>query len=204
MLLAALAFGVCFVGAAAVFAGTWCTSRLGPWVHLATAAGIAVYAAVLFARPRSLLLPNLVVTLVAIFVGSSLARLLKGYVGLASFCIAAAVADVVSYTGGATAKLSEAFQHGTSNLLQYLCLSLPVQGRVVPIVGLGDLLILAAIYSALRHLGNAGACAFRAPLAGLLVAVFVGLLAGGTFALPFIAATTLPFAYYASRHSQSV
>lgn len=87
-------------------------------------------------------------------------------------------------------------------MLQYLCLSLPVQGRMVLIVGIGDLLVLAAIYSALRRLGNTGVWAFSAPLAGLLLAVLVGLLAGGTFAIPFIAATTLVYAYYSVRRSE--
>ena len=101
----------------------------------------------------------------------------------------------ISYLGGVTAALSHAFQHG-SNLLPYLCLSFPVHGRLRPVVGIGDLVVITAVYLALRRLGHNGLLAFTGPFAGLALALAIGLLIGGVFAIPFIAATTSAYLWF--------
>lgn len=204
MLLAAVAFAVCLLSAAALFAATAYTSRLRRAPLLtATALVTAGYAALLAARPGGWLLPDAAVFAVAVFLGSSLGWLVRSPAALASFCIAAAVADVLSFYGGPTASLIEAFQSDSNDLLRYLCLSLPVDDRLRSIVGIGDLIILGTIYFAFHRLGHRGAAAFAAPVTGLLLALVVGLVVGTVFAMPLIAATTLGYVWAAERRAES-
>lgn len=203
MTLAAVAFAVCLLAGAVLFVGTRPLERLRPGVLAAvTSVTAAAYAALLVVRPANVLLADLAVLASALVLGSALGSMLRGSVGLVSFCITAAVADVVSSHSGATARIVEGYRQGTSNLLQYLSLSAPVEGRIRPIVGIGDLVVLACIYFALRRLGHRGALAFAAPLSGLLLALVVGLVFGGATALPFIAATTLAGLWLAARLSK--
>jgi len=64
---------------------------------------------------------------------------------------------------------------------------------VRPIVGIGDLAILAALFTGFSDVGFRGWLPFVVPLIGLLLALGVGLLVGGTPALPFIAGTTVVY-----------
>lgn len=205
MTLAIVAFAVCLLAGAVLFAGTRPLERLRPGA-LAAIAGVtaAACAALLVVRSPNVLLADLAVLASALVLGSGLGSMLRGSVGLGSFCITAAIVDVVSSHSGATARIVEGYRRGTSNLLQVLSLSAPVGGRVRPIVGIGDIVVLACIYFALRRLGHRGALAFAAPLSGLLLAVVVGLVVGGAPALPFVAATTLAYLWLAARQRKSV
>ena len=194
MSLIVIAITVCLVSAAVLFTATAFTNRLRLVHHVTlTLVALALYAAVLMARPANSLITNATVLLVALFVGSLLGRLFVNPSALVSFCITAAIVDIISSQVGATAKLSHDFQTGSSALLQYLSLSFNVHEQLRPIVGLSDLIIITAIYFALRQAGHVGLAAFAAPVTGLLLALAVGLLLGGFAALPFIAATTVAF-----------
>ncbi len=198
----ALVFAVCIVAAVALHLGTRWTTRLAPRTLLAlTALALALYAALLAIRPASVALADLAVFAVALLTGSALGRLVNARAALVPMCIAAAVADIASFEFGATGRLIRSFERGTSNLLQYLCLSLPLRGHTIPVVGIGDLLILTALYAGMRRLGYRGLPALLAPLAGLLLAVVVGLFAGAIFAIPFIAATTIAYLWWADRRA---
>lgn len=204
MLLAGAAFALCLASAAALFGATALTSRLrfGPLLAATVLAAVG-YAAVLVTRPGGWLLPDVAVFVMALLLGSSLGLLIKSPVALASFCMAAAVADIVSFSAGPTARLIDAFRDDSSDLLRYLCLSLPLDGRLRPIVGIGDLIILATLFFAFRRLGHRGAGALAAPVAGLLLALVVGLVLGGSiFAVPFMAATSLVYLWMAGRRSR--
>lgn len=203
MLLAAVAFAVCVLSAAALSAATAYTSRLRPAPLLAATVLVAAgYATLLAARPDGWLLANVTVFAVAVFLGSTLGWLVRSRVALVSFCLAAAVADVLSFYGGPTARLTEAFRSDSNDLLRYLCLSLPIQDSLRPIVGIGDLIILGTIYFAFHSLGHRGAAAFAAPASGLLLALVVGLAVGTVFAVPFIAATTLGYVWATGRRTE--
>jgi len=88
------------------------------------------------------------------------------------------------------------FREGSSDLLRYLVISMPVDESVQPIVGIGDFFIISAICFALARLGYNQSQLLLAPLSGLLLAIVVGLLVGGIFAIPFIAATTIVYVYW--------
>jgi hypothetical protein len=196
MTLTVVAFTSCFLAALGLFIGSRYTSSWRiPLLLVATIAAVAMYAAVLVIRPSAVLVLNAAVLLVAMLLGSSLGTLIRGRIGLVSFSVAAAIVDITSYLGGVTATLNQSFAHGTSQLLPYLCVSVPVQGRLRPIVGIGDLVIVAALYFALRRLGHSGVLMFLAPVAGLWLALATGLLVGGVFAIPFIATTTLSYVW---------
>ena len=196
MTLTIVAFASSLVAAIVLFLGSRYTSALrAPVLLTSTAFVVVAYGAVLALRPPGLLISNGAVLVVALLLGSSLGTLFNGHVGLISFLVAAAVADVCSYLGGVTAALSHAFQHG-SNLLPYLCLSFPVHGRLRPVVGIGDLVVITAVYLALRRLGHNGLLAFTGPFAGLALALAIGLLIGGVFAIPFIAATSSAYLWF--------
>jgi len=105
--------------------------------------------------------------------------------------VVAGVADILSATGGLTRTLSSAYRDGTSDLLLLLSVSIRFDGRPQQVIGIGDLVVLAALFFALSRLGDRGLGALLAPLAGLAVALVVGVVFGGVAAIPFIAGATL-------------
>ena len=194
MSLIVIAIAVCLVSAAVLFMATGITNRFRLVHHITlTLVSLGLYSAVILALPTNSLITNASVLLVAVSVGSLLGVVFINPSALVPFCITAAMVDIISSQIGITAKLSHDFQTGSSPLLRYLSLSFSVQERLRPIVGLSDLIVMTAIYFALRRAGSVGLLAFAAPVAGLLLALAVGLLVGGIAALPFIAATTVAF-----------
>jgi hypothetical protein len=199
MKLAAIAFAVCLMSAAILCLASRFVEKLRfSRLSLLSLPALAAFTAVLALRPRSFLLADVIILAAAVFAGSLLGSVLRGYSGAASFLVAAAIADVVSSVSGATARLSRAFRQGGSSLLRYLGIALPLEGRVVLIIGVADLMILATVYFVLRRLGKSGPWMFIAPLIGLLLAVVAGLVFGGVAAIPFIAAATLAYLWVVS------
>lgn len=106
---------------------------------------------------------------------------------LIAFLVVAGVVDLLSFGDGLTRAIIDGYRTGESDLLLRLALLAPLQGRIVPVVGISDLLIAASSAVALRGLGfGAGRVAF-ALAAGLWTAVIVGVVANGAAALPFLA-----------------
>ena len=203
LLLTAIALAVCLAGAGLLLGGTAYTCRLRTArIAAFTGAALVAYAVVLVVRPPGLILADTAVMIVALSLGSLLGTLVGSLPALASFCIAGAVADIVSFEVGVTARLIAAYDRDASNVFQYLCLSVPVRGHPWPVVGIGDLVIVTAIVFALRRLGHRSAVAFAAPVGGLLLAVVVGMLVGGIFAIPFIAATTLAYVWFVRKRAR--
>ena len=203
LVLTLIALAVCLVSSGLLFGGTACTCRLRTRTILAFAGvAVAAYTAVLVVRPQESVLSNTSALLVALFLGSLLGSLVKSPAALISFCIAAAIADVVSFEVGVTAKLIQAYHSNASNVFQYLCLSVPVHGHQWPVVGIGDLLVLTVIFFTLHCLGHRSAVAFAAPVTGLLLAVVIGMLVGGIFAIPFVVATTVTYLWFVSAHGK--
>jgi hypothetical protein len=122
-----------------------------------------------------------------------------------TFLAAGAVADFVSMSGGLSRLLIERHRTGTSDLLLYLTLVAPVGDRVIPIVGIGDLLVGGTAATALLRLGLRPVAVMGAITIGLLSALAYGLWRGGTPALPFIAgAIFLLVVQHGSRAARAV
>jgi hypothetical protein len=203
MQLILISLTVCLVSAAVLYTATAFTNRL-QLSHIFALAliALALYGTILVIRPPYLLITNILILLVAVLVGSLFGMLIDNSMALVSFCVVAAMVDLISSQVGATATLSHAFQNGSSNLLQYLSLSFKVQESPRPIVGISDLIIMTAIYFALRRAGHVGLLAFAAPTVGVLLALAAGLIVGGIAALPFISATTFAFLAYTHKRIQ--
>jgi hypothetical protein len=163
-------------------------------------ATFTLYGVFLFLMPENWMLINLVVVSVAGIGGSGLGLFLNTRPSLIIFCVAASAVDIYSVTQGPTSALVENYKTGTSDLLRYFVVSMPIDGRTVPLVGIGDFFILSAIYFALMRLGYEKSQILLVPLLGLLLAIIVGLQVGGIFAIPFIAATTIAYLYWQGRN----
>ena len=86
--------------------------------------------------------------------------------------------------------------------MRFLTISVPVQGNIVPVVGIGDLFILGGIYFSLKKLNYSDWESILVPMSGLLLALIVGLLFGGVFAIPFIALTVTLYIVYKKRRNR--
>jgi len=169
--------------------------RLAVRLSRRTVATVSISAVVLFGvflafSPYNLVFSNLAVLIAVICVGSGIGLLLNTKPALVSFAVVASVADIISVTGGITKSLSESYHEGASNLLLNLSVSCVLDGKVQQVIGIGDLVICASIMFALYRLGYRGLLVFLGPGSGLLVALSVGLMVGGIFGIPFMAATT--------------
>lgn len=154
---------------------------------------LAAYGILVAWRPGGILLSNAAAILAAVFLAVLIGTRLKSAGALIAFCAAAAVADLVSYSGGPTRAISESFQGSAADLLPYLAITLPLAERLVPVVGVGDLAVLGTLSLALSLQGASAAVAFAVPAAGLLVALVVGFLGGGAPGVPFMALAALAF-----------
>jgi hypothetical protein len=160
---------------------------------------LAGYAAVLVLRPPGW--PVIDIAVVGGAAGGVL--LLEGGLrspgAVAAFLVVAALVDVASMSGGLTRVLIDRHRSGASDLLLYLTLVVPIGGRPVPIVGIGDLLVGGTAALALVRLGLRPAAVAVALAAGLGGALAYGLWRGGAPAVPFIAAAVLALVAW-SRH----
>jgi hypothetical protein len=118
-------------------------------------------------------------------------RRLHSAASVVVFLTVAAVVDLWSMRGGLTRALLDRYREGSSDLLLYLTLVVPVNGRIVPIVGIGDLVVGGAAATALLRLGVRPWGVAAASAAGLLGALAYGLWRGGAPALPFVAVAVL-------------
>ncbi len=153
-------------------------------------------------QPDNLFLSNSIVLITAVLAGSSLGLLLSSEPSVISFSIAAAAVDIFSFSGGVTKNIITSYQSGESLLLRFLTISVPVQGNIVPVVGIGDLFILGGIYFSLKKLNYSDWESILVPLSGLLLALIIGLLIGGVFSIPFIALTVTIYVVYRRRRNR--
>lgn len=133
---------------------------------------------------------NAMVVLLGAGGGGLLGMTLRTRPSLISFAIAAAIVDVYSVLRGPTRALLTSAE-GRPELMHWLVVGIPTDERVVGVVGAGDLLLAAALATALRGLGSSTAEALTAPAAALAVAMVAGLVLGPLPGLPFLAAATL-------------
>ena len=160
------------------------------------------YVLVLRVEPSWWWVSNAAVIAMAVVVGAMLGSTLHSRAAVVAFCVAAAVVDVLSFSGGLTRTIVESYRSGDSRLLAYLSVAFPVGGSVRPIVGIGDLVIVAGLFAGFGHLRFSGWLPFAVPVGGLLLALGLGLAIGGAPALPFIAVATV--VYVLSRWNQTL
>jgi hypothetical protein len=187
----ALIFGIIILLAWCLYAGTRLTHHLTrPWLWRALVIILATYA-ILFRTQVSLwLISDFAVLLVALLVASTIGLTLKSSLALAAFCITAGIVDFYSFSGGLTAKIIADYAQGHRLLLQYLSITVPLSGQIVPIIGIGDLVFLGSVYYVLPQIGHHTWLTLLTPLVGLLGALIVGLLIGGIYAILFIGGAT--------------
>lgn len=135
---------------------------------------------------------NCLVLVTALAAGILLSRTVGSVGALVTLLVVAGVVDFVSAQAGPSRWIvAQARQARGVPLLQFLAVSIPLKGKIVPVIGVGDLMFFTVCVAALTRAGWTGAQALAAPLAGLLTALAVGLWAGFTPALPFVAAAVM-------------
>ena len=157
-----------------------------------------LYSALLWFQPDNWFLSDVAVLAVAITIGSLVGISIASRPSrsaLVVFLVTVALVDVISFSGGLTAKIIADYREGSSVLLQFLSVSIPLNLRVMPVVGLGDLVIMGCIYVVLIRLAYPLWESFFAPLFGLLLALIVGLIIGGVYALPFVAGAVIGYVF---------
>jgi hypothetical protein len=199
LLFSILAAFVTLGGLAAVVWTARLVSRIAPSRTKALAGGLLLtYATVLVLRPSGWPVIDLAVLAGAVGGVLLLERGLRTPAAVTAFLVVAAVVDVLSVSGGVSRMLIERYREGTSDLLLYLTLVVPIRGRAIPIVGIGDLLVGGAAAAALLRLGLRPVAVMGAFAIGLLTALAYGLWRGGAPAVPFIAAAV---SFLVWRHS---
>jgi len=187
----ALIFGIIILLAFCLHTGTRLTHYLTrAWLWYALVILLVAYAILLQTQVTSWLISDFVVLLAALLVASSIGLTLTSSSALIVFCITAGIVDFFSFSGGLTAKIISEYAQGHNPLLQYLSITVPLSDQIIPIIGIGDLIILGSVYYALPQIGHHGWLTFFAPFVGFLSALVVGLLTGGIYALPFIGGAT--------------
>jgi len=183
---------------AVVLAARW-VPRIAPsWTKPLAGCCLLTYCAVLVLRPSTWPVMDLAVLTGAVGCVLLLERGLRTPGAVAAFLVVAAVVDMLSVSGGISRALVERYREGTSDLLLYLTLVVPIRNRVIPIVGIGDLLIGGAAATALLRLGLRPVAVMGTFAIGLLTALAYGLWRGGAPAVPFVAAAVL---FLVWRHS---
>jgi hypothetical protein len=130
---------------------------------------------------------DLAVLLAAVAGALLLERALTTAGSVGAFVTVAALVDLFSMSRGPSRAIVEAYRRGSSDLLLYLALSVPIGHRMAPIVGVGDLLVAGTAGVALIRLGYRTGVVLGAIAAGLMCALVYGLMRGGAPALPFVA-----------------
>ncbi len=165
---------------------------------------VVVYACALWFRPASLTASNIAVLGLAVTAATVLGRSFQTNGAVIAFSVAASIADIISFTVGPTRSLLEHADRTAGSLISYLALSISRGQIIVPVVGLGDLLVLGVYFIALKHVGISAAQRFTIPAAGLLAALAVGLLAGGAFGIPFMALAVVALLLQADRRAPRI
>jgi hypothetical protein len=126
--------------------------------------------------------------------------LLSWYIGsvraLSTLLIVAAIVDLISTHAGLSRWLVDQAQHARGVApLQFLAVSLRLKEKLIAVIGVSDLMFFTTCVSAARRLGWPETPALVVPLVALLSALGVGLFAGFTPGLPFLAVAMLLYAY---------
>jgi hypothetical protein len=190
----ALFTAVIIISAAFLFIGIRLAGRLpAQWVTGVFALTAILYIAFFALHWFHWIAGDILILVLSIAAGKILDGMIKSWRALIAFCLTLAIMDLVSFYFGPTASLVESYRQGNILLLQYLSICIPTETGIQPIMGIGDTMALATTYAILIQLRYPGGWAFIVPLAGLLIAMMVGLQVGGIFALPFLAGALIVY-----------
>jgi len=166
---------------------------------------LTIYVSLFFVRPVSVFLSDTFMLLSAAPFCVLLGRGIKTAPSIVSFSIAASIADIVSFNWGPTHYLVKtAGQLDAASPLNLLAFSIVLKGNIYPVVGLGDFVFIGIYFLALRQIGAGSWAQFIIPTAGLLGALVVGILVGGIYAIPFMAAVVIGYLFFSHRLSPRV
>ncbi len=164
---------------------------------------LLIYVAIVSSGYYHFLVVDLLILLVAVVFGNLIASFVNGKSALIVFCVTAGLVDIYSYFNGLTHAIVSNFGEGKDPLLLYLGVAFPLESQPVFVAGIADWLIIAGIFYGLTGLGYSRSFSFLVPWSGLLLAVIIGLLAGGIFAIPFISFITIIAVMYSKQPSQA-
>ena len=173
------------------------------WLWSALVITLTFYVVLLWREVTPWLVSDILVLVISLITASIISFTLTSSSALIAFCITVGVVDFFSFSGGLSAKIIADYEQGHNLLLQYLCITVPLSDQIVPIIGIGDLIIMGSVYFALSRLEYHGWLAFLFPLGGLLTALAVGIWLGGIYALPFIGSTTIIYLLWKAKISSS-
>lgn len=166
---------------------------------------LVVYGSLFFLRPISVILSDTIMMFAAAGFAVLVSRGIKNSTAIISFSITASIVDILSFTVGPTHYLLKTLDHhNTADLLNIMAFSVVINDRICPIVGVGDFLILGMYFAILRQIGANFWTQFLIPTMGLLTALAVGIIVGGSFAIPFMAASVIAYLLFTQRLSHRV
>ena len=159
--------------------------------HLLVIGALALLLAI---NPGNLLISNLVVACIGLLGGVMIGRHIVSPKVLAVALMCGAAADCISFLFGPTHfAMKQAAGTGSTPVMAYLSISVPIRSHLYSVIGLGDLWIYTACVAATRRLGWSPLPALCVPLSGILAAVATALLFGPLPALPFLAVPVLGY-----------
>lgn len=162
------------------------------------------HAALLALTPASPVVANTAVLASSSAVGVAVARLAPSRSKLLALGVAASVADAAWYGAGLTPRLLDGGGAAREwGALHYLAVSVPVRGGALPVVGWGDLVMVAAFYAALRGLGSGVWGAAGPPVLGLVVALGIGLGRGSAVAVALMTSAVMVYLAIAGRRGET-
>lgn len=180
----------CVVTAATSAAGAVCgwSAQRYRWLPPSLLLVVAGAGSLCLAWPKNLLASNALVLAAGASAGIWLGRFLRSELSLLAFTYAAAVVDLASVMFGPTRWLIESKARGGVSPLRYLAVCAHAGGKLLAVIGAGDVLLVAAIARAMAGLGYRLQTVLLVALAGMLSATLVGLAWRPMPGIPFLAA----------------
>lgn len=180
------------LSAGAVFGGIYAIRTTPLKTANAFAAGLFLaYLISLAFPPAPAFISNALILAGAVGLGYFLSHFLTSKANLIAFCIAAGAVDYLSFSGGLTAKIITLARSGDPDLFKHLVIYWPRGGAMTALIGVGDLVVLGSLFSALLELKRPAWLAFAVPVLGLSLALLTGMQIGGVWGIPFIAGATV-------------
>lgn len=183
--------------ATAVFIGVYALRKAPLKLSLALAAGLfLVFLVSLTIPPAPAPLSNLLIVLGAIGLGAFMSFFLTTKSTLTAFCVVIGVIDYFTFDGSATSTLIALGKTGHIDLFKHsVVYFLSASGAIKALIGMGDLVVLAAFYAGLMENRHSPVLAFFVPTLGLLLALVTGFSVGDVFGASFMSATVLFYLY---------
>jgi hypothetical protein len=189
-----LIFGVVAISAFIVQAGVRALKKIQKKkVYIALAVAVLMYCTMITFQVSNWFISDSLIIIISILAGFTIGNSISAISSLIVFCLTAGIVDFVSYTGGLSARIIEGYSKGHNLILQNLCISIPLDGKIVPLLGFGDLFVLGIIFQSLNKIGFESWVVSLVPIAGLLIALWLGLLLHGIYALPIVGGATILF-----------